>query len=104
MDTTSIETVLNQYKKIVLTQFSPKSIILYGSYAKGTAHEESDIDIAVVFNQYDGDCLSAMQQLSRMTRKADIRIEPILLEEANDQSGFLQHVKKTGKVLYEAEK
>ena len=104
MDTTSVEKALNQYKKIVLSKFSPKSIILYGSYAKGTAHKESDIDIAVVFDQYDGDCLNAMQQLSRMTRKADIRIEPILLEEANDQSGFLQHVKKTGKVIYEVEK
>ena len=30
---------------------------LYGSYAKGTAHEHSDIDLAVVFKSWQGDAL-----------------------------------------------
>lgn len=30
---------------------------LYGSYAKGTAHEQSDIDLAVVFKSWQDDAL-----------------------------------------------
>ena len=37
------------YKEKVIEAFHPKKIILYGSYVKGNAREESDIDIAIVF-------------------------------------------------------
>jgi len=30
---------------------------LYGSYAKGTAHEQSDIDLAVIFKTWEGDII-----------------------------------------------
>jgi len=36
---------------LVLQNIKPKEIILYGSYAKGTASEDSDIDIAVIVSK-----------------------------------------------------
>lgn len=102
MDITSIENSVNRYKDAVLSKFSPKAIILFGSYANGNAHDDSDIDIAVVFDRYTQKHLDAMQDLFVLTQNVDMRIEPILLEEANDKSGFLRHVKQTGKVIYEA--
>lgn len=41
----------NQIKKMVqrvVSQFSPEQVILFGSYAKGTAGPDSDIDLLVV--------------------------------------------------------
>lgn len=103
MDQRAVEQSVSMYKDAVLSVFSPKSIVLFGSYAKGQANAESDIDIAVVFDHFNDNHLHAMQQLCKLTRKTDLRIEPILLEEENDDSGFLKHVMQTGVVLYQAQ-
>lgn len=41
------ETVSNIVKKIK-EQYKPEKIILYGSYAYGNAHEDSDIDLLII--------------------------------------------------------
>ena len=72
------------------------SIFLYGSYAKGTATKDSDIDIAVVVNQIPGDYLDAVSVLWKLTRSVSQEIEPVLLTPDDQKSGFLQVVQKTG--------
>lgn len=90
----------NRFVEEVLKKFAPSSIILYGSYANDTARESSDIDIAVVFDEYPDSILDGMKSLFRLRRDVDDRIEPILLEKCNDKSGFYNHVLKTGQILY----
>lgn len=43
-----IADIVNKYIAIVKENYDVVAIILFGSYAKGTEHEDSDIDIAVV--------------------------------------------------------
>ncbi len=94
------------YKKIkhfaglVTDQFNVKMIILYGSYAKGKEKKYSDIDIAVIVDKIEGDILDLNLQLYRLRRNIDERIEPILLSEQSDKSGFLSSIKKNGKIIY----
>ena len=76
--------------------------ILYGSYAKGSAREDSDIDVAVVFNGFQGDWLMASAKLWKLRRNISDDIEPILLDHTNDESGFLREVLRTGRVIYRA--
>ena len=52
-----------------------KEPIYFGSYAKGTQREESDIDIAVVFGHMD-DFFEMQMELFRRRREIDLRIEP----------------------------
>lgn len=54
-------------------------MILFGSYAKGTANPRSDIDLAVVSPQFGHDDVEEMQLLWKKTRFADVRIEPFPL-------------------------
>jgi len=42
-------------------------------------------------------------KLFRLRRNIDARIEPILLEEKNDKSGFLEEILKTGEIIYSAD-
>jgi len=52
MDKT-IYTIINEYKqKLYSLGIRVKKIILYGSYAKGEAREDSDIDLVVVSNDF----------------------------------------------------
>lgn len=73
-----------------------KAIFLYGSYAKGTATDNSDIDIAVIVDTIPGDYLSTVSKLWRITRTVHEDIEPVLLTASDYDTGFLKTVYNTG--------
>jgi len=87
----------------VAKELSPSAIVLYGSHVKGTAHEESDIDVAVIFNGFKDDWLKTSSNLWRLTEDISLDLEPILLDSTEDKSGFVRNVLKTGKVIYQAQ-
>lgn len=67
----SIEKFIKEIKK----KYNVEAIILFGSYAKGTESEDSDIDIAIVSADFD-DIYDCMAILMGMTWDIDARIEP----------------------------
>jgi len=75
MDKSDALNIARVYAELIKTNFNPQQIILFGSYAKGTSHDDSDIDIAVVFADYD-DSIDMQLELMRLRRKIDSRIEP----------------------------
>src|SRR5205809_4985366 len=40
--------VIRRYARAIAEEFHPDKIILFGSYAYGTPHEDSDVDLLVV--------------------------------------------------------
>ncbi|MFB3894022.1 MAG: nucleotidyltransferase domain-containing protein [Phycisphaerae bacterium] len=74
-------------------------VFLYGSYARGRGRRYSDIDVAVVVDEYDGDLLEMKARLFRLRRDVDVRIEPLLLERKHDPAGFLDEIMRAGKVI-----
>jgi len=75
MDKSDALKIAKAYAGLIKKQFNPIDIILFGSFAKGTFRKESDIDIAVVFPDYD-DSFDMQLELMRLRRKIDSRIEP----------------------------
>ncbi|GHT23572.1 hypothetical protein FACS189430_07030 [Bacteroidia bacterium] len=65
-----------QYAALVQAQYGTARFILFGSYAKGTFHEDSDIDVAVIFDDCDENVFRRQIDLMLLTRKVDLRIEP----------------------------
>jgi len=102
MDKTEIDIIINQYIEQICKNFSPRQIILFGSYAKGNANSESDIDIAIIVDEIKGDYLNNASMLYKLRRNVDDRIEPILLESRSDPSEFLEEVRRTGQVIFTA--
>lgn len=98
----AIESV-KKYADRVRREFNIKKVILFGSYAKGTAQEDSDIDVAVVFEHIDGDYLDVITRLTRLRRDVEQRIEPVALDESNDKSGFLKEITQSGVTVYISE-
>ena len=39
---------INQIVKIIIEKYTPDEIILFGSYAKGTPQDDSDLDLLVI--------------------------------------------------------
>lgn len=75
MDKTEALKVASIYAAALKNKFDYQRVILFGSYAKGTFREESDIDIAVVFNDYDS-AIDMQFELMKIRRSIDSRIEP----------------------------
>lgn len=48
---------------------------MFGSFAKGTNHKDSDIDIAIVVGDVP-DIIDAQFEMMKLRRKVDLRIEP----------------------------
>jgi predicted nucleotidyltransferase len=101
MDKKTIEQSIDEYVERVLSFLSPSEILLYGSQARGTASPDSDIDIAIVFDEFQGNTIETEIELFKLCFDVDTRIEPIILEEIHDPSGFLRQVRSTGKTLYQ---
>jgi predicted nucleotidyltransferase len=75
MDKTEIIRKVNEYASAVNREFGAAEIYLFGSYATGNFSIDSDIDIAVVFNEIEN-IFDIQLELMRLRRKIDSRIEP----------------------------
>lgn len=94
-----IADIVDKYIAIVKENYDVVAIILFGSYAKGTNHEDSDIDIAVVTDDIKTDKFDEEVNLTLLRRKIDSRIEPHIIkveDYENDETPFIVEVKNTG--------
>ncbi|MEI8204149.1 MAG: nucleotidyltransferase domain-containing protein [Bacteroidota bacterium] len=95
-----INITINQY--IALIKLHHKGVekaILFGSYANNSERQESDIDIALVFDHLkDNDKFDLQVQLMLLASQVDTRIEPhpISKEDFNSNNPFIREIKKTG--------
>jgi len=75
-DRARVKKITREYGKLVKEKLDIKHIYLYGSYAKGNYSHDSDIDIAVVGDDFSGDPIEDILILMKIRRKIDNRIEP----------------------------
>ncbi|HKB36609.1 MAG TPA: nucleotidyltransferase domain-containing protein [Gemmataceae bacterium] len=91
----------------IAERFRPEKIILFGSYAYGTPHNESDVDLLVIMPTRN-----AIDQAIRISLaferlfSVDVHVRtPYQIKQAlkeGDCDWFLREVMEKGKVLYEA--
>ena len=71
-------------------------VMMYGSYAKGYANPDSDIDVAVILPGSDiTDRWEQSADLWGDIRKVSVLIEPVLMED-NEDSMLYREVMRTG--------
>ncbi|HKI38639.1 MAG TPA: nucleotidyltransferase domain-containing protein [Gemmataceae bacterium] len=96
--------LIRRFARDVAEKFHPEKIILFGSYAYGTPHEDSDVDVLVVMparNQID--------QAVRIDRVIDapfpldliVRTPKNMKWRLAEGDSFLCEIVSKGKVLYE---
>ena len=102
MDQEKIIAIVKEFAELVKQNFPVKQIYLFGSYAKGNAEEESDIDVAVILDHIGGNFLTQNTKLFQLRREIELRIEPVLLDFNNDLSGFLNEIQTNGIQIYQS--
>ena len=89
---------IKKYIEKISHYYKIEAIILFGSYAKGTQNEDSDIDIAIISSDFN-DIIEDGAKLIGYTWKIDTRIEPhpIKTEDYDNVSNpFIKEVIDTG--------
>jgi len=74
---------------------------LYGSYAMGTARPDSDIDVALISEDFIGDWLEDHRKIVGALLRSDTRIEPVRFrpEQFCDEHPLAWEIKTKGKRL-----
>ena len=75
MDKSKAIKIAKRYADSVGCKHQIESVILFGSYAKGTNHGDSDIDLAIIFKSVD-DIIDMQIELMKMRTDDDLMIEP----------------------------
>ena len=99
MDKTEVIAKLKEYKKLLSKHMKFDDLVLFGSYAKGTQREDSDVDVAIILDETSEDYFHMRPLIWRLSRVVDDRIEPLIVEKKYDDSGFLEEIIKTGVVI-----
>ena len=97
------ETIIEKvrsYKNLVEKSFpvSIEQIWLFGSYAKGNMHKDSDIDVALIVEHLEDDynILETEPILWELCEKVDPRIEPHVIARDTDFAGLIDEIQHTG--------
>ena len=109
----TMKMLLGQYTEILQKIYGEhlKSVILYGSYARGDYRADSDIDIMILLDLSDMDIKQYRHELSGKTfdfnMDHDLDIKPIAKSEKHfenwvDVYPFYANVNREGVVLYGA--
>src|SRR5260370_15533217 len=96
---------IRQFARQIAERFRPERIILFGSYAYGTPHTESDVDLLVIMPASD-----VVNQAVRISLAFDWPFALDLIVRTPEQSDrglkeddwFLREILDEGEVLYEA--
>lgn len=93
-----INEIAIKYADILKQEYALHSMYLYGSYANGNYHQDSDIDLAVVADDLSGDIFEDTFILLKYRRMVDNRIEPhpFLTSEFTLNNPMAREVMETG--------
>lgn len=96
--------------KVIVREFHPEKVILFGSWAYGKPHTESDIDLLVVMPFAGSPFRQAGTILHRVVQSVGVLPLDLLVKTAEQLQerlaigdSFVRDILERGKVLYEAD-
>jgi predicted nucleotidyltransferase len=96
--------LIHRYADAIAAEFHPDKIVLFGSYAYGTPHEASDVDLLVVMptpNPHDQVVRIQYRLTAPFPVDLIVRTPQQLALRLSEGESFLTTVMSRGKVLYE---
>jgi predicted nucleotidyltransferase len=95
--------IIRRFAGKVAERFKPEKVILFGSYAYGTPHADSDVDILVIMparNQLDQAVKISMTVEAPFPLDIIVRTPRNLAWRLKEGDWFLREIVAQGKVLY----
>ena len=100
MVTNEIKAIILEFGRQLIKKNIPVDLlVLFGSYAKGNFHEDSDLDIAVISPVFGKNRLFERIHLMNISAKIDSKIEPHPISTKDWKEGWkeiVHEINKTG--------
>lgn len=98
---------IEEFGRRIGRQFRPRQVVLFGSYARGTATADSDVDVLVVM-PFEGRPVDKSVEIRLSTNPPFpldllVRTPESVRERIAMGDHFLRDILRDGKVLYEAD-
>lgn len=88
--------LVRRYKQVISSHFAAEpKVMMFGSYSKGYANPDSDIDVAVIVPTYGNSKMELSKKLWHDVDEVSLLIEPVLMAE-DRWSPLYNDVMKTG--------
>ena len=94
-----IQSITNQ----IIKKYKPTKVILFGSYARGNANKDSDVDLVLIKNTNDNfqTRLKKVRLLISTTTPVDVFVfTPKEFKEGTKTNPLLSEIERTGKTIY----
>jgi predicted nucleotidyltransferase len=104
MDQAAAIEIGKKYLRILLQHKYPVNrVILFGSYAKGNPHPDSDIDLAIILKELQ-DPFQTQVDLLKLTWKFNTLVEPHPYDEDdyNSSQPIIKQIRQTGIEIFPA--
>jgi len=97
---------IQQFSQALVREFHPQRVILFGSYARGTADEHSDVDLLVVM-PHEGSPVKKSVEIRLRIRPPFpldilVRSPKKVRQRLAMGDSFMREILEEGKTLYEA--
>jgi predicted nucleotidyltransferase len=97
---------INEYVNELVRRFAPDRVVMFGSYAAGKPHADSDVDLLIVMKHRG----AAAEQAARIRRsiRAGFPLDLIVRSPAAIRrriamgDGFIREILEKGKILHES--
>ena len=102
--------LLDEMVRAIVAEVDPEQVILFGSYARGDAHDRSDVDLIVIEAEPFGQGRSRIDEANRLYRAAggfDVPKDILVFSTAeldywrDSLNHVLARALREGRVLYE---
>lgn len=103
VDSTNVIFKIKKYISLLKkNDYRIQKVYLYGSYAKGNYHKDSDIDLLLVSKDFTGNRFKDSLKLMKLGFDVDSRIEPMPYrpQDFKDSDPLVVEVKATGKKIH----
>ena len=100
--TTNIDDKVQEFIQLASQGLKLEAVYLFGSQARGKAHEWSDIDLAIVSSDFCGDRFDDSKRLIPYILQVDsaIEVHPFRPDEFSADNPFVQEILDTGIRVY----
>lgn len=100
------QNIIDEVKKLLISTYDPIEIYLFGSYAWGRPHKQSDLDLCIIIDDYKKDRHQTLVDGYRALFDLDIAKDILVYSKkefeafSNDRTKFCHKIKNEGTLIY----
>jgi len=94
-----INNIVMKFINLISDEFPLRGVYLFGSYAKGNPKDYSDVDLAIVSDNFEGSRFFDRKKLNKYILKTavDLEVHPFRTEDFTEDNPFVQEILQTGR-------